>query len=144
MPSSSLDDKKTMLTKFEVLLLNSSQVAEFNSLFADKSWVQDEPLFSSWLTLKLATIPTEKEALDQVLRSHKAVNVPKNKQKRKQNVPSGPTRFDPSSQDWISILEETEEVTAAKKRKLDAKKKSPKVTPAAAKKSKKKTVSIRS
>ena len=110
------------------------EVAEFTSLFADKSWVHDEPLVSSWLTLKLATIPTEKEALDQVLRSHKAVNVPNNKQKRKQNVPSGPTRFDPSSQDWISILEETAEVTAAKKRKLDAKRKSSKGTPAAPKK----------
>ena len=74
---SSLDEKKTRLTKFEVLLLTPTQVAEFNSLFEDKSWVQEEPLFSSWLILKLATIPSEKEALEQVLRSHKATDVPK-------------------------------------------------------------------
>ena len=80
-------------TKFEVLLLNPSQVAEFNFLYEQKSWVQDEPLFSSWLTLKLATIPTEKEALDNILRSHKALNVPKRKNKRKQSLPSGPSRL---------------------------------------------------
>ena len=90
---SSLDEKKTMLTKFEVLLLNPSQVAEFNFLYEQKSWVQDQPIFSSWLTLKLATIPTEKEALDNILRSHKALNVPKRKNKRKQSLPSGPSRL---------------------------------------------------
>ena len=82
-----------MLTKFEVLLLNPSQVKEFNFLYEQKSWVQDEPLFSSWLTLKLATIPTEKEALDNILSSHKALNVPKRQTKRKQSLPSGPSRL---------------------------------------------------
>ena len=92
-PPSSLDERKTMLTKFEVLLMNPSQVTEFNFLYEQKSWVQDEPLFSSWLTLKLATIPTEKEALDNILSSHKAINVAKRKTKRKQSLPSGPSRL---------------------------------------------------
>ena len=116
-PTFTLEERQTMLTKFEVLLLNPKQVLEFNAQYEDRHLVHAEPLFSAWLTLKLATIPSEKEALDEVLKSHEATNVPKRKNKRKQNVPSGPTRFDPSSQDWIDILEESSQATAAKKLK---------------------------
>ena len=116
-PTFTLEERQTMLTKFEVLLLNPQQVLEFNSQYVDRNLVHGEPLFSAWLTLKLATIPSEKEALDQVLKSHEVSNVPKRKNKRKQNVPSGPTRFDPSSQEWIYILEETSQASAAKKQK---------------------------
>ena len=147
-PIYSLDERKTMLIKFEVLLLTPPQIAEFSSLYEERNLVQEEPLFSAWLTLKLATIPTEKEALDKVLRSHEAINVPKRKTKRKQNVPSGPARFDPSSQDWISILEETGKTSAAKKKKPNQEQKEPKKktkkvaqkTPAG--KAKKKSISI--
>ena len=121
-PTFTLEDRATMLNKFEVLLLNPKQVLEFNSQYELRNFVHTEPLFSAWLTLKLATIPTEKEALDKVLKSHEASNVPKKKTNRKQNVPSGPTRFDPSSQDWISILEESGQNAANKKKTIPKKK----------------------
>ena len=44
----SLDERKTMLTKFEVLLLTPPQVAEFNSLYEERRFVQEEPIFSAW------------------------------------------------------------------------------------------------
>ena len=66
------------------------------------------------------------------------------KTERKQNVPSGPARFDPSSEDWISILEETEKASDAKKKKPNpGLKENPKKNEKV-KKSKKKSVSIRS
>ena len=120
-PIYSHEERVTMLTKFEVLLLTQQQIAEFNSQYSSRSLVHEEPLFSAWLTLKLATIPTEKEALDKVLRSHEATNVPKKKTNRKRNVPSGPTRFDPISQDWVDILEETSKASEAKKKKSSEK-----------------------
>ena len=120
-PVYSHEERVTMLNKFEVLLLTHQQVAEFKSKYSTRSLVHEEPLFSAWLTLKLATIPTEKEALDKVLRSHEATNVTKKQTNRKRNVPSGPTRFDPISQDWVNILEETSKSAEAKKKKSDQK-----------------------
>ena len=64
--------------------------------------------------MKVATIPTEVEAIDSVLMSHTAQNVPKRAKQRNMNVPVGPMRYDPSSSAWIEILEETE----AKKKKV--------------------------
>ena len=91
-PEFSLDDRLTQLNKFEVLLLNKSQVLEFNDFYCKKKFDIGEPLFKSWLVLKLASIPTEAEALSRILTSHTATNIPKSKQKRKQNLPAGPAR----------------------------------------------------
>ena len=65
-----------------------------------------EALFQSWLQLKAATTPTEQEALTQVLDNHSAKNVPKRKTFRKEKKPVGPSRYDPSSPEWVDILEE--------------------------------------
>lgn len=118
--------------KFEVLLLTPELTQEFNEMFESGSACL-EPLYSSWVVLKVATIPTEEEALDSVLSSHTAKNVPKRAKKRNANVPVGPMRYDPSSSAWVEILKETE----AKKMKLTENKKVPinkKKTPATKKK----------
>jgi hypothetical protein len=107
-PEFSLDDRTTHLNKFEVLLLNPTQVQEFNKLFSAKKFDVSEPIFHSWLSLKLASIPTEAEALDRILKAHTVGNVPKRKQKRKQNLPTGGARYDPTSPEWVSVLEDQE------------------------------------
>jgi hypothetical protein len=66
-----------MLKKFEVLLLSPDQVKEYQENFDAKNF--KESLFQSWLLLKFDTIPTEKEALKQVLNKHTAKNISKKK-----------------------------------------------------------------
>ena len=111
-PKFSIEERKSHLLKFEVLLLTPEQSSEFNEMFDSKSDCA-EPLYSSWLSLKLATIPTEVEVINSVLLSHTAQNVTRTAKKIHMNVPVGPMRYDPSSSAWIEILEETE----AKKKK---------------------------
>ena len=79
-PVFSLQEKVVQLNKFEVVLLTQVQLQEFNKCFSQKKYDIMEPLFHSWLTLKLSTIPTESEALKSVLSAHTASNVPKRKQ----------------------------------------------------------------
>ena len=104
----SLQEKVVQLNKFEVVLLTQLQVEEFNKCFSQKKFDIMEPLYHSWLTLKLSTIPTESEALQSVLSAHTSSNVPKRKQKRKQILPTGSARYDPTSDEWVALLEEQE------------------------------------
>ena len=105
-PELSLDDKITHLNKFEVLLLTPTQLAEFNDLFSKRKFDVNLPIFHSWLPLKLASIPTEAEALERVMKAHTVQNIPKRKQKRSQNLPTGAARYDPTSPEWVATLEE--------------------------------------
>ena len=107
-PEFNLDERIIQLNKFEVLLLTPDQVKEFNQKFSEKKVIQDEPLFNSWLPLKLSTIPTEAESIKRVLANHTASNIPKRKQARQQNLPTGKDRFNPTSQAWIQVLTEQE------------------------------------
>ena len=127
-PSYTLDDRTDQLEKFEVLLLTKAQVKEFNEMFIKKEFTSiKEPLYKAWLQLKFAAAGTESEAIDRLLSSKVAKNVQKRKNKRKDNQPSGPARYDPSSSEWVSILTEQKEnkkTAAPKKRKgpaMDAK-----------------------
>jgi hypothetical protein len=63
-----------------------------------------EPLFQAWLVLKNASLPTESQALQEVIASHTATNIPKKKTARKRNLPIGPARYDISSPEWENIL----------------------------------------
>ena len=121
-PEFSLDDRITHLNKFEVLLLNPTQVKEFNEFFSKKKFDVKEPIFHSWLSLKLASIPTEAEALDRILKAHTVQNVPKRKQKRSGNLPTGAARYDPTSPEWVAVLTEQDN----KKKKVSEKKTSAK------------------
>ena len=80
-------------------------------------------MYHCWLTHKLATIPTEAEALGRVLSAHTASQVPKSKAKRKQNLPTGGARYDSISPEWVSVLEEQE--NRKKKKKTAVKKSQP-------------------
>ena len=104
----SLDDRLTQLQKYEVLMLSPNQVKEFTALFEARQFNIPEPLYHCWLTHKLASIPTESEALDRVLSAHTASQVPKRKNNRKQNLPIGAARYDPTSPEWVSVLEDQE------------------------------------
>ena len=69
----------------------------------------------------MASIPTEAEALSRVLAAHTAVHIPKSKQKRKQNLPTGGAKYDSTSPEWVTVLENQENRAAAKKQKTTAK-----------------------
>ena len=56
---------RTQLNKFEVLLLTEDQVREFEMKFQEKKFSIQEPLFQAWLDLKIATVPTEAQSIDQ-------------------------------------------------------------------------------
>ena len=123
-PQFTLSDRLTMLNKFEVLLLSSEQISEFNQLFKDRKLGVKEPLFQSWLSLKIASVPCEAEALQIVLSKHTSSGVPKRKARRQTKLPEGPARYDPSSGEWREILVEQEE----NKSKKSKKRKSPEVS----------------
>ena len=89
-------------------------VQEFESLFEKKSINFDEPLFNAWLVLKNSSLPTEAQVVASVLQDHLASNVPKKKTQRKQNLPVGPARYDPSSPEWEMILIEQSEKSSKK------------------------------
>ena len=115
-PQFTLSDRLTMLNKFEVLLLSSEQISEFTQLFKERKIDVKEPLFQSWLSLKIASVPSEAEAIKLILSKHTASGVPKRKARRQVNLPVGPARYDPSSPEWKQILVEQEE-NKSKKRK---------------------------
>ena len=102
-----------------------------------------DPLYRAWLLLKFAASGTETEAIDRLLSSKIAKNVPKRKTKRKEAQPSGPSRHDPSSPEWVAILTEQQEkkknVAAPKRKRTTAQIKK---TPAKKKKSSNKENSL--
>ena len=118
-PIFSLEERKEQLEKFEVLLLKKNQVKEFNELFMKKQYSVKEPLYSAWLNLKFASVGTEADAINYVLNSKIAKNVPKRKTVRKDFRPKGPPRHDPTSAEWQSVLIEQQQKNqkSAKKRK---------------------------
>ena len=104
----STSDRLVHLNKYEVLMLTPSQVEEFRDNFEKRNFKIQEPLFQSWFTLKLASIPSESEALKRVLQAHTANNVPKRINKRKTNTPTGVARYNPASPEWVEILQQQE------------------------------------
>ena len=68
-------------------------------------------------------------ALSRVLFSHTASQVPKRKAHRKQNLPAGEASYDPTSPEWVSILEEHENRKKLKVPKKVVKTKLTKQTP---------------
>ena len=73
----------SQLDKFEVVLLKKAQVKEFEEMFHKKEFLTvTDPLYRAWLTLKFAASGTESEAIDRLLSSKIAKNVPKRKKLR--------------------------------------------------------------
>ena len=106
--------------KFEVVFFKKIQVKEFEDMFLKKQFKSvKDPLYRAWLHLKFAAAGTESEAIDHLLDSKVAKNVPKRKTVRKDYRPKGPARHDPTSPEWVSVLEEQQErQKPAPKRKL--------------------------
>ena len=96
------------LKKFQFNFLNEAQLAYCEELFMQKNFKEPNPIYQAWLQLKLASLPTEAEALQAVLHKHSPENLPKRKKMASKNVPVGPPRFNPISQEWVEILEARE------------------------------------
>ena len=77
----------------------------------------------------------ESESIKRVLAAHTYSNIPKKKNARQQNLPTGKDRFDPTSPAWISVLEKQEE----KKKKVANKKEAEKTVKSNSDKNKKNT-----
>ena len=56
------------------------------------------------MVLKNASLPSESQALQEVIASHTASNIQKKKTNRKRNLPEGPARYDINSPEWENIL----------------------------------------
>ena len=107
-------------------MLKKAQVKEFEEMFMKKEiFSVKDPLYRAWLNLKFAASGTETEAIDRLLASKVAKNVPKRKNKRKEVQPSGPSGHDPSSPEWVTILTEQQakkkNVAAPKRKNTSAK-----------------------
>jgi hypothetical protein len=102
------------------VFLKKIQVKEFEDMFSKKQFKSaKDPLYRAWLHLKFAAAGTETEAIDHLLDSKVANNVPKRKTVRKDYRPKGPARHDPTSPEWVSVLEEQQEKQkTAPKRKI--------------------------
>ena len=113
-----------MLMHFEAVFLTDDQLKVFQRLYSERNFTFSNPVYQSWLPIKLATLPTEAEALKGLLASRTPTALPKKTSKRGgRKVPDGAARFNPISKEWEKILEEkvAEEVPkrAAKKRAKD-------------------------
>ena len=94
------------LHKFEIVFLQKSQLIKFEEAFKKKKFGYNHTKFQCWLRLKFASVGTESQAIDHLLSSKLASNVPKRKVKRIQNVPVGSARYDITSEEWKKILNE--------------------------------------
>ena len=120
--------------RFEVVLLQKSQVVKFEEAFKKKKFGHNHTKFQCWLRLKFASVGTESQTIYHLASSKLASNVPKRKVKRIQNVPVGSARYDITSDDWKKILADKKVVEKTKKNapqimpKIKASKKVPKKT----------------
>ena len=100
-PVFSLADRVNQL---EIVFLTPEQILQFSQCFESRNVSFSEPLFKAWIGFKNATLPTEKQTIENVLTDHTASNVQKKKTNRRINKPSGPARYDPNSPEWEEIL----------------------------------------
>ena len=66
-----------MLMQFEAIFLTETQRECFMKLYNKKKFDVTNPVFQSWLPLKLASLPTELAALQAVLVAQKPTDIPK-------------------------------------------------------------------
>ena len=134
---------KRQLSTFEGVFLTEEQVKRCEEMFLAKV-KSSNPIFLAWKALKVASLPTEEEAVEVVLASHTPRNIEKRKARSGRKVPDGPGRFNPTSQEWQAILNPPEAAEPkAKKAKPATKEKKlvKKATAGRAKKSNKKKLS---
>ena len=81
------------LQQFELLLLTAAEVTKFEEIFKERRFQEPNPLFQSWLPLKLASLPSEAESFQAVLETHNPKNLPQRIKKSVRQMPVGPARF---------------------------------------------------
>ena len=84
------------LSTFEGVFLSEEQVKKCETMFAT-GVKSSNPFFLAWKAFKVASLSTEKEALEAVLTSHAPSNIPKRKSSGGRKVPDGAGRFNPIS-----------------------------------------------
>ena len=96
------------LHQYEAVFFTETQLKHCEKLLEEKNFTHPNPMYQAWLTLKLASLPTEKEAIQKVLDRHSPSNLPKCQKTSQRNELRGAARFNPTSQEWVEILEERE------------------------------------
>ena len=95
-----------MLMQFEAIFLTDTQRECFMQLYNERKFDVPNPVFQSWLPLKLASLPTESADLQAVLVAQTPTDIPKKTAKRAgRKVPEGAARFNPLSPEWKIIME---------------------------------------
>ena len=94
-----------MLHQFEAIFLMEDQKTMFEKMFHDKKLDDKNTLFQSWLPMKLATLPSEVQALDAVIESRSPKDIPQRKKRTNRGLPVGQDRFNPTSEEWKKIME---------------------------------------
>ena len=124
--SETLEERLQKLQRFQVVMLEPRQIAEFESNFqAGVRFECSHFLWLSWLHVKMATIVSEKEAVETFLQDKIPKNIPKRVTTRKVNRPAGPDRIDPSSSAYLDIFrkrQEEEKINEEKKKENTRKK----------------------
>ena len=93
-----------MLHQFEAIFLTEDQKNMFEKMFHDKKLDNKNTLFQSWLPMKLATLPSEVQALDAVIESRSPKDIPQRKKRTNRGLPVGQDRFNPTSEEWKKIM----------------------------------------
>ena len=106
------------LLKFEFNFLTESQLARCEELYKERNFTKPNPIYQSWLQLKLASLPTEVGALQDVLASHSPHNIPKRRKLAKCDEPIRAARFNPISDEWVNILETWESTDSTNKQNV--------------------------
>ena len=126
---------KRQLSTFEAVFFTEEQVKKCEEIF-NAHLKSSSPIYLAWKALKVASLPTEEEVVEEVLASHSPKNIVKRKARCGRKVPDGPGRFDPTSEEWKAILDRPA-APEPKKKKPEPKKKKP-----AAKENKKKKTAV--
>ena len=95
---------KRQLSTFEAVFFTEEQVKKCEEIF-NAHLKSSSPIYLAWKALKVASLPTEEEVVEEVLASHSPKNIVKRKARCGRKVPDGPGRFDPTSEEWKAILD---------------------------------------
>ena len=111
----SLEEWKYKLATFEHCMITRSRRVQYEDWFQKKIFTIKDCIYQSWLVLKRASVGTETEALDALLKEKTPKNLPKSKSKRNMNYPSGPARYDCTGPEWMELMRSRREKKSSKK-----------------------------
>ena len=94
--------------------MSDLQVKKCEEMF-ERKVKSSNPIYLAWKALKIASLPTEKEAMEAVLQLHSPKNIQKRKAHSGRKVPEGLSRFNLLSDEWKEIMEESADKQTKKK-----------------------------